>query len=375
MEGFKLIKTKFGDNKQIIGVQFCGKNDYNLFIIEAKKVYKIQEDLNVNIFSNDFIINEEIFTSYVAQCISNNDFVLDIKLDDTNFFNSTSQFLPVIDQPVYERVEISGDADVIHFSQESLPAQSGSLIPSTDEIQRILNIQSLLNINQLENKHRTLIAKSIIFHILNNNPNKKLQREDFLELSQSIVEIFPSEVKGTYYVPFAKGHLAKGKLYDAYNNARAKLSAAGVIKRRVKSKPENINVEELNILEDDVENLLEILKSGCAEWDLVRENWKKTHLFRQTELKNGELKTIDYMEKYKFQIDFDILYPGSKNIHEWKLYYQKVIVLSKKQKDNAVKEILTYIDSTEEEDSKLALTFMLLPYILPTSRKKKHFNS
>ncbi|KNC24904.1 hypothetical protein FF38_02998 [Lucilia cuprina] len=82
MEGFKLIKTKFGDNKQIIGVQFCGKNDYNLFIIEAKKVYKIQEDLNVNIFSNDFIINEEIFTSYVAQCIFNNDFVLDIKLDD-----------------------------------------------------------------------------------------------------------------------------------------------------------------------------------------------------------------------------------------------------------------------------------------------------
>ncbi|KAI8122546.1 hypothetical protein CVS40_6741 [Lucilia cuprina] len=97
MEGFKLIKTKFGDNKQIIGVQFCGKNDYNLFIIEAKKVYKIQEDLNVNIFSNDFIINEEIFTSYVAQCIFNNDFVLDIKLDDTNnFFNSTSQFLPEV---------------------------------------------------------------------------------------------------------------------------------------------------------------------------------------------------------------------------------------------------------------------------------------
>lgn len=52
------------------------------------------------------------------------------------------------------------------------------------------------------------------------------------------MEIFPSELKETYYVPFTKGHLARGKLYDAYNNKRARLSAAGVIKRLPKSRPD-----------------------------------------------------------------------------------------------------------------------------------------
>lgn len=57
-----------------------------------------------------------------------------------------------------------------------------------------------------------------------------------MQLAESIVEIFPTEVKETYYVPFTKGHLARGKLYDAYNNTRARLSASGVIRRRIKFK-------------------------------------------------------------------------------------------------------------------------------------------
>lgn len=56
-----------------------------------------------------------------------------------------------------------------------------------------------------------------------------------MQLSQLIVEIFPYEVKETYYIAFRKGHIAKGKLYDAYNNYRARLSAAGIIHRRTKT--------------------------------------------------------------------------------------------------------------------------------------------
>lgn len=59
-----------------------------------------------------------------------------------------------------------------------------------------------------------------------------LYKDDLLQLSRSIIEVFPSEVRETYYVPFTKGHLAKGKLFDAYNNKRTQLSAAGLINRR-----------------------------------------------------------------------------------------------------------------------------------------------
>lgn len=35
----------------------------------------------------------------------------------------------------------------------------------------------------------------------------------------------------TYYIPSFRSKIAKGKLYDCYNNTRARLSALGIIKR------------------------------------------------------------------------------------------------------------------------------------------------
>lgn len=36
----------------------------------------------------------------------------------------------------------------------------------------------------------------------------------------------------TYYIPSHRKQIARGKLYDCYNNTRARLNALGVIKRR-----------------------------------------------------------------------------------------------------------------------------------------------
>lgn len=47
------------------------------------------------------------------------------------------------------------------------------------------------------------------------------------------MEIFPQEIPHTYYKPYCNGKLSTGKLYDAYNNYRTELSAAGIIKRKV----------------------------------------------------------------------------------------------------------------------------------------------
>lgn len=69
----------------------------------------------------------------------------------------------------------------------------------------------------------------------------RLSKEDFYQLSQTITEMFPSELKETYYVPGIKTVLPKGKLYDAYKNHRTRFRIAGVIpiRNRVKPKPKN----------------------------------------------------------------------------------------------------------------------------------------
>lgn len=46
------------------------------------------------------------------------------------------------------------------------------------------------------------------------------------------MEIFPSELRETYYVPYKKGHLAMGKLIDAYHNSRTQLRAAGLLPQK-----------------------------------------------------------------------------------------------------------------------------------------------
>lgn len=59
--------------------------------------------------------------------------------------------------------------------------------------------------------------------------------------------------------------------------------------------------DDSSILSDSEvdENQLEILKSGCADWNLVLEIWRKTHYFRQNEFKNENLDAMEYMDKYK----------------------------------------------------------------------------
>lgn len=60
----------------------------------------------------------------------------------------------------------------------------------------------------------------------------RLNRYDFLFLAELIKTIFPQEPKEIYYSVAKFGQKAAGKLYDAYNNYRKKLSQSGFLKRR-----------------------------------------------------------------------------------------------------------------------------------------------
>lgn len=53
-------------------------------------------------------------------------------------------------------------------------------------------------------------------------------------MASAIVATFPGELELVYFVPAAKKKVAKGKLWDAYNNIRTKLSKVKLIARRSK---------------------------------------------------------------------------------------------------------------------------------------------
>ncbi|KAM7357004.1 uncharacterized protein ACRADG_002534 [Cochliomyia hominivorax] len=403
MDGFILIKTTFENKKEIVGVHFNGAESYSSFIEEVKNVYNIPQYVDIQVYSKDFVIRPNIFVHFVAQYINNLDLVLDIKASNAsksvNQIQTPMKVIPTAITPAMTVTPVTTTpvttmpikttpmtaAPMTTIPTENIPSpqqQQQTEIPSTLKIQQNPKIREMLAIKTLENKHRTVIAKTIISQILTDNPEKRILREEFLQLAQSIVEIFPSEIRETYYVPFTKGRLAKGKLYDAYNNTRARLCASGIIKRRIKYRSEPTVVTDNSVIlgDNDVdENQLEALRSGGSDWNSVLELWRKTHYYRQNEFHNENIETIDYMEKYKvlqneknyelFEIDFEMLYPQAGNIYEWSSYYLKAIEKAEKIKDSSVREILTNIENTWEEDSKLALSLLLIPYLLPSTRK------
>ncbi|XP_073840055.1 uncharacterized protein [Musca autumnalis] len=125
---------------------------------------------------------------------------------------------------------------------------------------------------------------------------------------------------------------------------------------------------------------LAILKIEGSDWNTIKEIWKKSHHQRQNELRNNDLSTNEYIQKYNvlsyenalelLQLDVHMLYPSCGNIYIWKQYYQLIVAKAEKINEHRVFNILRNIDRTEVEDSKLAQSFMLIPYILPAYRKK-----
>lgn len=53
-------------------------------------------------------------------------------------------------------------------------------------------------------------------------------------MTTAIIETFPTEMELAYFVPAAKKKIAKGKLWDSYNNFRTKLAKVKLISRRSK---------------------------------------------------------------------------------------------------------------------------------------------
>ncbi|XP_073827189.1 uncharacterized protein isoform X2 [Musca autumnalis] len=354
----------------------------------------------------------------------------------------------------YKNEEPKNNSDGEHDEETyftSEPMTDPSALPSVRQIRRIREMKPFLKHKSLTSKERSKIATAIIAYILKRNPKRRLSKEDYLHLSQSIVKIFPFEKRETYYIPYHQGHNQKGKLYNAYlhNKQKIKLGAT-----RIKYKCSNSNNEsnsthsiddlesepcesnyesiqqhsyspQLSVLKSapcdelkfetctqssslscmnnaDASNdnvydesiirnnetitphELEVLAAMDSDWNLIKDLWRKSYSHRRKEILNDEINTQDYINRYNIpklnenlydllQIDFHILYSSTKNISVWKRYYPKVLKFSKFQhtKDFNVRNIFAYINKTNDEDSQLALSLMLIPHMLPKSRITK----
>lgn len=62
-----------------------------------------------------------------------------------------------------------------------------------------------------------------------------IKKEDFLNIAKLIVQLFPKELLGTYYIPAIKNQPAQGKLFCSYQNYKTDLREAALISKRSKA--------------------------------------------------------------------------------------------------------------------------------------------
>lgn len=127
-------------------------------------------------------------------------------------------------------------------------------------------------------------------------PFHRLTKEQFIALSKSIVIIFPSEIPEAYFVPSQRNQLARGKLWDAYNNFRTKLSLAGIIQRRNKINRKIDVCEQSSVNSEEVFNL-NLITNEFNNWLETLNVWKETYNVRKAEL--SKLGVDQYIDKYK----------------------------------------------------------------------------
>ncbi|XP_075159118.1 uncharacterized protein LOC142232263 isoform X2 [Haematobia irritans] len=317
---------------------------------------------------------------------------MQLKLFETynNYMNSSSECATSSTSRFAYYLNDPSDSDSQELYAQCDSTNSARKLPSSQDMCQMPEIRRLLRLRKLENKHRVKIAKSIIAYIQFPNPETTLTREDFMELAKSIAEVFPLEIPETYYVPSIKKQIQKGKLYDAYNQSRTRLRAAGIIKRRHKFDTDQHSVEKSSSSEeeqvDDFDTKeLELLNPSKNEsWDTVLTTWKKSHRYRQNQLKTRNMQPTLYIVEYSIllnakwheliEIDFNMLYPKAKDIYNWKNYCDKVMDRARNVRDNCIKDIFKNIEDAErngDENAKLAIALLLIPYLLPQSRKQR----
>lgn len=122
-------------------------------------------------------------------------------------------------------------------------------------------------------------------------------REDFKQLANLIISLFPNEIESVYYVGAHNSQRPRGKLYDAYNNERSSLSKSGSLIRRVRKvvgKSSDLQYEH-SLTEATA---IDFLKTNVLPWEEIIASWILTRKARKVILDQNKISTADYISQF-----------------------------------------------------------------------------
>ncbi|XP_045478805.1 uncharacterized protein LOC123683860 isoform X2 [Harmonia axyridis] len=282
-------------------------------IIFRNSLQSLEED---NLETNEIIVNKECNITNIAQCSSDNQekhHQLENYREET--FNNSDISLPydvIIDVPPASPSSIS-ESSVL-----ALSTSSATNIVQNLDLECLLQstllgravIQSYRSSEVLDTKCQSLLVEIIITHLLNSN-QQRLLNDDFNDLAEKIIILFPNEVKGVYYIPpLRKRHssenisgVSKGKLVDKYRNTLTLLRKCGVLKSSRKGEVQNRSSDDSDEGEKISENengSFVWLKNRTEPWTEVEKHWDRSFNFRNRMFKDKKVTIHDIYNECLF---------------------------------------------------------------------------
>ncbi|KAJ8913335.1 hypothetical protein NQ315_013306 [Exocentrus adspersus] len=226
----------------------------------------------------------------------------------------------------------------------------------------------------LDNTRRSRLVDIVIKHLYTYIIKHRLKHDDYIILASKIIQLFPNEVTGTYYVPSVpknlspngKSILARGKLVDKCRNIIHKCGEASVIRRKHINKNDDFNW----------------LKYNTEPWATVIQKWNHTFTLRRKQKYHSVSEMIrawpvlnDLRAEVLINCDFEKLFP--KSVLNFFLHWQTFFETLLKQievSELTAKNLIETLETCQSEDGKLAIQITLLSHLIPPRGRLKVAN-
>ncbi|XP_031327937.1 uncharacterized protein LOC116159147 [Photinus pyralis] len=220
---------------------------------------------------------------------------------------------------------------------------------------------------QLDNIRRKRLIDIIIKHIYTYIITNRLRHDEYNRLTAKIIDLFPNETTGTYYVPAIRERdssinrsiMAKGKLVDKVKNL-IRVCDEAIPKRRRKNNDAaphstSTNSETNNNNDEPLESNGDYawLKFNTEPWSDVLVKWENTFHLRQAVrgVSGGNVADVfmlwsilkDLRSDTLINSDFNQLYDGKglKLFMNWDQFFAKIQEVKKTgNKDKTVAKLL-----------------------------------
>ncbi|KAH0552039.1 hypothetical protein KQX54_004478 [Cotesia glomerata] len=282
--------------------------------------------------------------------------------------------------------------------------------PITDLVSVLRTSATGLSILSHYKSHRNLpedfrndLVDFIISIEICTSPELVISPARFVELSQLIVDLFPTEVKETYYIPYSYDKatkskiLPKGKFHSKYNNGyRANLLASGAIVKKTATKRKRNEISgsvhlgftsdlKSELTDEEYAEKVKWLKENIDSWAEVKKLWADTskkrisHLLADTSM-NHYIESFTVLKHVTngpqlIDIDFLTIHP-KKTLNlslNFDLFAKQLVSYSsnKKRKSEVIQLLLKKISSLSQSEDlnstelKKVSILKLLPLLLP----------